>query len=218
MAAEEDSERPRRGRPVALGAGERRERILDALAEVFRESGMSGTTMAAVARRAGMSKRTVYEVFDDRAALFAAYLSRLRHEFVQPLDDAARALPLEERLRRLLAPRAYASSFDLPLAVLRAMIAEGPERPDMARTFLAEGPGAIRELIRAELDRAVARGEATIADTGAAAALLADMIRPSPLDVLIDPASLPGDAAIQARFDLAIRVFLRGVADGPAAT
>nr|WP_256439155.1 TetR/AcrR family transcriptional regulator [Rubellimicrobium arenae] len=182
------------------------------MGEVFRAAGMSGTTMAAVARQAGMSKRTLYDVFSDRAALFGAYLQRLRSDFVQPLDEAALHLPLEERLRHLLAPRSCPTSFDLPLAILRAMIAEAPERPDMARSFLDEGPRAIQALIRAELDRAVARGEIGIADTGAAATLLSDMIRPSPLEVLIDPGELPDDPAVQARFNLAIEVFLRGIA------
>ena len=204
--------RRKRGRPIAICADERRKLILDALGEVFREAGISSATMAAVARKAGMSKRTVYEVFQDRAALFRGYLQRLRSDFVQPLDEATLAKPLEQRLRFLLAPRSCPTSFDLPLAILRAMIAEGPDRPDMARSFLDEGPRAIQAMIRAELDRAVARGEIVIGDTGAASVLLYDMIRPGPLEVLIDPESLPSEGEIQARFDLAVRVFLRGIA------
>ncbi|WP_176556315.1 TetR/AcrR family transcriptional regulator [Rubellimicrobium rubrum] len=203
--------RPKRGRPVAIPVQDRRKLILDALDEAFREAGLNGTSMAAVARKAGMSKRTVYEAFEDRAALFGAYLRRLRDDFIRPLDGDDHSLPLEERLQRLLAPRSDPASFELPLAILRAMIAEGPHRPDLARSFLEEGPRAVQGMIRAELDRSVARGEIVIADTQAAAALLNDMIRPSPFEVLIDPASLATEEQIQARFELAIRVFLRGI-------
>lgn len=211
-AADHEAECSKRGRPTVIGADERREMILNALGDLFCDAGMNGVTMAAVARKAGMSKRTVYEVFSDRAALFGAYLKRLRGDFVQPLNAAALDLPLEVRLRLLLAPRPCPTSFDLPLAILRAMIAEAPDRPDMARSFLDEGPRAIQALIRDELDRAVRRGEIVIGDTDAAAALLKDMIRHNPLDVLIDPDSLPEEQEIQARFDLALRVFMRGIA------
>lgn len=196
---------------MAIRADERRELILDALSGVFREEGMTGVTMAAVAHKAGMSKRTVYEVFDDRAALLLAYLERLCDGLAHPLDEAALDLPLEDRLRLLLAPRPCPTSLDLPLAILRVMIAEAPDRPAVARRFLEEGPRAIQALIRSELDRAVEGGRAVVADTDAAAALLRDMIRHNPVDVLLDPGGVPDQEEIQARFELALQVFLRGV-------
>ncbi|WP_092695942.1 TetR/AcrR family transcriptional regulator [Tranquillimonas rosea] len=205
------SQRAKRGRPVAICVAERRELILDALDEVFREAGMRGTTMAAVARKAGMSKRTLYEIFDDRAALFQAYMDRLRTAIARPLDDAAVDLPLEQRLRLLLAPRRPDSPPDLPIAILRALVAESPERPEMGRTFMSRGPHAVEEMIRQELERAVGRGEIRIADTGAAATLLKDMLRASPLDLLIDPDADPCDRDVEARFELALKVFLNGI-------
>lgn len=60
------------GRPesgLLPGAGHR-ERLLDAMAASIREHGYRGTTVADVVRRARTSRRTFYQHFDDREAIF----------------------------------------------------------------------------------------------------------------------------------------------------
>lgn len=206
-----DAATPRRGRPRALTPDERRDLILDALQAVFDRSGMAGTTMSAVATEAGMSKRTLYAVFDDRAALLEAFTERHMSRAVHRLDPEEQALPLASRLRLLMAPSEATRALNLPFAILRTIIAEASERPDMARRIFARGMPALRAAVAVELDRANARGEAHIEDTEAAAALLADMARPSPLDRLVDPAKPMDFETIEARFDFGLRVFLRGI-------
>jgi AcrR family transcriptional regulator len=196
---------------VSLDTEARRDLILDAVQAVFDAAGMSGVTMAAVARAAGMSKRTLYAMFDDRAALLEAYSGRHLSRIVVPLTPEEAAMPLDRRLRRLLAPRAATRSLALPFAILRTIIAEAHERPDMAARVFRSGLPRIRALIQEELDRAVDRGEARIPDTAAAAALLADMARPSPLDRLVDPDRPFDMAAVEARFELGLDIFLRGI-------
>lgn len=202
---------PRRGRPPALCIADRRDRILDALQDVFDEAGMAGVTMTAVAQAAGMSKRTLYTVFDDRAALLEAYTERQIARSVHPLGPEEQELPLADRLRLLLAPRQATRTLALPFAILRTIIAEAPDRPEMAARIFRRGVPQVRGQIKAELDRAVARGEVEIADTAEAAALLADMARPSPLDRLVDPRRRSDWDAINARFELGLSVFLRGI-------
>ncbi|TCP41321.1 TetR family transcriptional regulator [Rhodovulum marinum] len=209
---------PRRGRPPQMPPAERERVILDAAERVLLDRGLQGITMDAIAREAGMSKRTLYAVFDGRAALFPALVRRLREGFVAPLTPAQGALPLAERLRLLLAADRLPPGGSVALEVMRAAIAEAPRQPDLARTMLEEGPRAVRRLIRAELDRGVARGEVSIADTDAAAALLHAMALPCPLDKLLDvgaPREAPETA--RARVDRAIAVLLRGLgaAAGP---
>lgn len=203
---------PRRGRPVTLSAEARRTRLFDALEGVFRDSGLEGATMAAIARRAGMSKRTVYDLFPGRNALLRGYLDRARGDFVRPLSEAERALPLEERLRRLFPANRRPGGYGLPLEILRLTIAEVAAAPDvgcqLVARFAAESLAAVAE----QIELGVARGEVSVEDPRAAAALLVDMIRPGPLESLLDPSHLPDAASLSARRDLAIRVFLDGVA------
>ncbi|WP_175566979.1 TetR/AcrR family transcriptional regulator [Rhodovulum sp. ES.010] len=194
--------------------------ILDAAERVLMARGVRGPTMAAVACEAGMSKRTLYAVFDGRTALFSALIRRHRETFVAPLGPEQHALPLARRLRLLLAPERLASSGAAPLEVLRVALAEAPEHPELARSVLDEGPRAIRRLIRDELDHAVAMGEIALDDTGTAAALLQEMALPCPVERLLAPDGAPPDpAAFARRIDTAIAVFVAGAgALAPAAT
>lgn len=51
---------------------EQRTRILEVGTELFIQYGFKGTTMAEVARRAGISRPTLYAVFDSKEKLFVA--------------------------------------------------------------------------------------------------------------------------------------------------
>ncbi|MBN2905800.1 MAG: TetR/AcrR family transcriptional regulator [Rhodobacteraceae bacterium] len=187
--------------------------ILDAAQQVLLAQGVQGATMQAVACAAGMSKRTVYTVFDGREALFSALIRRLRETFIAPLALDQQALPLPDRLRLLLAPERGACTDEVPLEVLRAVVAEAPRHPSMAESFLEEGPRAIRRLIQAELERAVARGEIALADPAAAAALLHNMALPCPFEKLLSGAqAMPAPEEVRARVDHAVAVFLNGAA------
>ncbi|PZX14325.1 TetR family transcriptional regulator [Palleronia aestuarii] len=200
-----------RGRPVVMGVEERRKRVLDALDAIFARAGMAGLTMAAIAAEAGMSKRTLYTLFPDRAALFRAHLDRVRAAFVHPLGESDLGLPLAGRLRRLLEPDPRLPVSGLPRAVLRQAIAEADREPALARDCIERCFHADRALIRAELDRAVARAEATIPDTAAAAAMLQSMIQMPVLDLLLDPGFRPCPDAVRTRFELGLATFLGGI-------
>lgn len=208
---EDDAARVRRrGRPPRLSPAAREAAILDAMERLVAEKGFRGASMAAIARAAGMSKRTLYLAFESRDALFRAWVRRVRASLIRPLPPEAAALPLAERLRRLLRRDAEASARDPRLAVLRAVVAEAPTDPELACAFHREGPGAARAIVAEELRRARARGEIALDDVEAAAAILCDMACPSPLDRLIDPAAPEAPAA--PRLELALRIFLDGAA------
>jgi len=64
--------RGRGGRPSSADAARLRHRILEVATELFLAEGYGSTTIEAVAARSGVSKRTLYHRFDDKAALFAA--------------------------------------------------------------------------------------------------------------------------------------------------
>ena len=207
----------RRGRPRQIPLAEREQLILDAVERVIAARGLSGVSMAAIAREAGMSKRTVYSIWNSRDSLFEALVRRLRASVLRPLASADRDLPLVERLRRLLRPEVRHVVADARLAVLRAVVAEAPRHPQLAETFVREGPGSARRIVREELDRAIERGEIALSDTYAAAAILLDMAYANPLDRLINPDEpAPSSAAAEARLDLALRIFLHGAALGQA--
>jgi TetR/AcrR family acrAB operon transcriptional repressor len=89
-------------RRTKLEAQETRNRILDTAEEVFREQGVTSTSLADIADAAGVTRGAIYWHFRNKGDLFAAMLDRV-------------ALPMEEMIRRA----ADASTED-PLSVLRA--------------------------------------------------------------------------------------------------
>ena len=67
-----DGQDPRaRRRPTRAEAAELDGRLRKAAVETFLEHGFHGTTMDAVARAAGITRRTLYARYPDKGALFA---------------------------------------------------------------------------------------------------------------------------------------------------
>lgn len=79
-------------RAAHLGPERRRPLVLDAALEVLLAHGYSGTTMAAIALAAGVTKPVVYECFDNKDDVLRSLLKR---EEERLLDSVERALPTE---------------------------------------------------------------------------------------------------------------------------
>jgi AcrR family transcriptional regulator len=78
-----------------------RDRIVRATAELHREVGPAATTVAEVARRAGVQRLTVYNHFPEPGELFAACQSHWLDE--HPVPDLGPALAIHDRRMRLRA-------------------------------------------------------------------------------------------------------------------
>ena len=87
----------------AEGEEQTRQKIAGAAAELHSEIGPSATTVAEIARRAGVSRLTVYNHFPDNEALYPACSAHWIAE--HPLPDFSEALAAadpRERVRELL--------------------------------------------------------------------------------------------------------------------
>jgi AcrR family transcriptional regulator len=60
----------RRGRPTRVEATELKERLREGAVSAFLEYGYDGATMEAIARAAGITKRTLYARYPDKRAVF----------------------------------------------------------------------------------------------------------------------------------------------------
>lgn len=89
------AEAPRRraGRPSAREAEIKHSAMLEAALEEFSRHGFHGASVRAIAERAGLSTRTLYNRYADKAALFAASLE------MSALQDTARPAPALGDLR-----------------------------------------------------------------------------------------------------------------------
>jgi TetR/AcrR family transcriptional regulator, mexJK operon transcriptional repressor len=129
------------GRPSRAAALQLRDRILEIATGLFLTEGYGSTSIEAVATRAGISKRTFYHRFDDKAALFAAVVHRIIEQIRPPpqvplLEGAS----LEEILRRLAGIILRAALSPQALALHRLIIAESARFPHLVRAVYNE-PG-----------------------------------------------------------------------------
>lgn len=136
-----------RRRPYAarVPVGQRREQLLDAALTIALAAGPEAVTMEAVARRAGVTKPVLYQLFAHRSALLAALVDR---EEARALDQLGSIVPAG--LGELDAATLVAGS-------VRALVAAVQDRPEVWAILLrpAEAmPAEIRrryERRRAEL-------------------------------------------------------------------
>ena len=91
------------------------ELILDAVLTLVAEAGIDGLTMEAVAERVGVSLRTVYRYFPDRASLLTAALAR--HDQSVPFESPTRPDQIGARYGEVF-PR-----FDDMPAIVQAVLA-----------------------------------------------------------------------------------------------
>src|ERR1700683_3963980 len=132
--------RPRGGRPSRDAVLALNERILDVATELFLAQGYGLTTIEALARRAGISKRTFYHRFADKAVLFGAVVhrivERIRPAPDVPLLEGATAHDVLKRLARLIVQAALSPP---AIALHRLIVGESGRFPELARAMKAEG-------------------------------------------------------------------------------
>ncbi|NUS59875.1 MAG: TetR/AcrR family transcriptional regulator [Lysobacter sp.] len=116
----------------------KREAILDAAVAEFRQAGYEATSMDRVAERAGVSKRTVYNHFESKEALFAQILEKLWDRSAEGRELVYNAdRPLREQLIELVMQKLRALDDTNFLDLARVAIAAGIHSPERAREMVA---------------------------------------------------------------------------------
>jgi len=119
------------------------EAILDAAMEVLAERGVS-VSMDEIARRAGVSKQTVYNHFGSKAELVRIMAERRVHEITAPLAAPDAVENPEEALAGYARVLMTAALQTKGAGLYRTAILHAPEMPDVARAMWEAGPKASR--------------------------------------------------------------------------
>jgi TetR/AcrR family transcriptional regulator of autoinduction and epiphytic fitness len=113
--------------------------IIDAAAHEFREAGFAATSMDRIADRAGVSKRTVYNHFNTKNALFETILEELwnrTHAATELVYEPT--IPLEDQLETLAGLELEVVSDPNFLGLARALMAEAIRSPGFLQEKWAE--------------------------------------------------------------------------------
>ena len=153
--------KPKRHSPLPRGKSRHvssaiRERVLEAAFTLFRENGFSSTSMLDIVTRARVSKRDLYECFNNKHAVLAACISERAQQMRRPLDTTTPVPQTRDALATLLVElgRSILKTVCHPdtLAVFRLAIAESDRAPEIARTLHSNGreanEKALTELVR----------------------------------------------------------------------
>jgi AcrR family transcriptional regulator len=131
------------------------EAILDAAVDEFTERGVSAP-MEAIARRACVSKQTIYNHYGSKAELVQALCTRRVAEITAPLEAAGAVEQPAEALAGYA--RIMLSALLTPqyLTILRTAMTNQAAMPDVSAALYQSGPRASRrrlaELLRLETD------------------------------------------------------------------
>jgi len=204
---------PKRGRPARGTEEARRRALLDAAEEVFMNQGFGEGSLDAIAKRAGVSKKTIYCFVNNKEELFAAVMKD--HIERSPLpaieQDIADAATLERTLAHNLAEVGRARLIPFAVNVFRLTIAEAPRFPEIARTFYREAPERhikmLAEWLRVQMEHGLIRLDCPMeAATILSSAMILEPLRAAALGV----SELPSPSAIEARANTLARLFLNG--------
>jgi AcrR family transcriptional regulator len=209
-----DPAAPKRGRPRLGTELARNAALINAATQVFLREGYGLASIDKVAAEAGVSTRTIYERFKNKADLLGAVIHRL-------LDRMSTVLATAELHR--LEPRAALTVIAETItgrardpdavALFRIVATEAHRFPELAAKMRETDKHCLDDAVADYLREQVGRGTLTLADPDRAATLFLQMICAE-----LHESLLFGDAAAIASLDCtshvnhAIDIFLLGAA------
>jgi TetR/AcrR family transcriptional regulator, mexJK operon transcriptional repressor len=204
--------RPGAGRPTAQQAQRRHDELLDGALDLFLDKGFEQATIEAIAASVGMTKRTVYARYENKAALFKAAVQRSIERLVVPpatlaamdTGDLATTIAAVARLRvaQVMTPAG--------LKQQRIINAESYRFPEIFVMAYEQNTRPVVEFLAGLLERGTAAGTLAVTDPTRAAVVFLSMVVSGPVRVLVSGNRL-SRADIEDRLQFAIRLFLDGV-------
>ncbi|MFI0743262.1 TetR/AcrR family transcriptional regulator [Streptomyces sp. NPDC021100] len=207
---------PAGDRPLRQGSAKKRTAIARAALELFVRDGVARTSVDAVAARAGVSKRTVYDYYGSKERLFLSVLEETESAYAERFTDMVGRTLGGVTDPAQLEPALVAFGRELGSTVIRSagradairlVITEAPHFPVLLDRWSA--PGVEQQLLAERLADFTARGLLAVPDPLEAAAHLGALVTSS-----VNHRSLFGvltvdDAEVERIVDSGVRAFLR---------
>lgn len=188
------------------------QQILQGAREVFLECGYEGASVNDIAKRAGVSKGTLYNHFPDKESLFAACIqagaSQVQDQLMMALVGSQGNI---EATLMALGQR-YLEIWSSPECVMfmRTLEAEVGRQPKLGQLLFEAGPKCAADRVAEYLERATKKGQLTIDDPLRAAYQFFALCR-AELDVPVRLALIDSVSPETARTHVhnAVRVFMK---------
>jgi TetR/AcrR family transcriptional repressor of mexJK operon len=200
---------------VALSP-EKRTQILAGAASVFAADGYEGASMAKIAAVAGVSKGTLYNHFDSKAALFTAYVGETcTQTLARVFDSANHDGDPAEVLRGIGKRMVQMMLSEVGLSIYRVVIAEAAKFPDLAQAFFEAGPARAIAFMAGWLAEETRRGRLSVPDPAFAAEQFFNLCQTRlvlrrRLEMLPDPPESDIDGVVEASIMMFLRTYRCG--------
>jgi AcrR family transcriptional regulator len=201
-----------RGRPQVRPDDETRRIIYEAARHEFAGGGYAATSMETVARRAGVSTKTLYRLIPNKAALFEGMVSDRLDHFVSEVNlHAGDGTDIEDALCAALIACADLALDEEVIELQRMVLQEAGTFSDIAGMFYRN---AIQRTVVALADWLriqQTRGLIELDDVDEAAGMLLGMVSSAPRRAaLFGRVPLPSRSQIEARARSCAAIFLHG--------
>lgn len=212
MASPIPEAKARAGRPTRDQAEARHAELLDTALHIFLERGFEQTTMEGVAAAVGMTKRTIYARYADKAALFLATVQRAIERMIVPgamLRDLDTG-DLEATLSAVARMRVAQVTTPAGLRLQRIINTESYRFPQIFTASYEQGAGPVIAFIADLLRKHDSAGAVCVARPDMAANMFMSMVVGGPVRIIVS-GNLLSEAEIEDRIAFAVRLFLNGV-------
>jgi AcrR family transcriptional regulator len=205
-----------RGRPQVRPDDETRQVIYEAARHAFAGSGYAATSMEAVARRAGVSTKTLYRLIPNKASLFDGMVTDRLDRALASVDlHAIDHAEIEEALYAALMACAELALDEEVIALQRMVLQEAGKFSDIAAMFYRNGIVRITAALADWLRAQQKRGLIDLDDVDEAAGMLLGMVASAPRRAaMFGGVALPQRSQIEARVRTCAILFLRGCQTG----
>lgn len=204
--------RPGVGRPTREQQEQRHEELLNVALDIFLEKGFEQTTMEEIAIRVGMSKRTVYARYEDKASLFKAAVQRAVERYTVPRSEveALATNDLAETLAAVARQRIANVATPVATKLQRILSAQSYRFPELFHAAFDEGAGPTINFLKDLFMHYSKQGQIHVTDPRRAATAFLSLAVGGPARIIVSGNKID-DAAIEDHIRFAVNLFLKGV-------
>ena len=203
--------RARSGRPTREQAEARQGELLDAALDHFLDKGYETATIEAIAAEVGMTKRTVYARYPEKAALFRAAVHRAieRYTITEERIQATDCGDLEQTLHNIARLRIDLVASPQGLKLQRIINTESYRFPEIFNEVYELGALPTIRFLAALLRRETEAGQLALTQSAMAANVFMTMVVSGPVRLIVS-GNAPSEKEIDERIAFAVRLFLNG--------
>jgi AcrR family transcriptional regulator len=216
MAQAKPSQSRPRGRPQLRNDEETKRIVFEAARHAFAVEGYAATSTEELARRAGISTKTLYRLFPGKAVLFEAMCADRLEQLLSAVElQSGNDFDIEAGLRAALLACADLVLDPDVVALQRMVLQESAAFPDLAVNFYKNGISRTALTLARWLRVQVKRNLIALDDVEEAAGMLIGMVASAPQRAAIyGGIALPSRKEIERRVQTCAALFLDGCRAG----